>query len=142
MAPAPASPARGAVPPSTGPAERPGPSGDLAPGWQRVLDEVKGKKAGLGAVLAQATPLALHDGELTITLVGNQFHRDMLADRANYDIVSQAIKRSLNADRLSVTAEAESAGSPTAHPAVQAAIAEFEGEVVAVRPRPPEGEDQ
>ena len=32
--------------------------------------------------------------------------------------------------------------SVAAHPAVQAAIAEFQGEVVAVRPRLPEGEGQ
>jgi hypothetical protein len=30
----------------------------------------------------------------------------------------------------------------TAHPVVRAALTEFEGEVVAVRPRPPEGEGQ
>jgi hypothetical protein len=116
--------------------------GDLLTGWQRVVDEVMRKKPMLGAVLTQAHPTTIVDGELTVTLVGNNFHREMLADRANHDIVTQAVKRNLNADRLTVAADPENSGSPTAHPAVQAAIAEFEGEVVAVRPRAREGEGQ
>jgi hypothetical protein len=56
--------------------------------------------------------------------------------------VRQAVKRSLHADRVVVAAEGESPGSPSSHPAVKAAIAEFEGEVVAVRPRAPEGDSQ
>jgi DNA polymerase-3 subunit gamma/tau len=117
-------------------------AGDLPTGWRRVVDEVMRKKPMLGAVLAQARPTTIVDGELTIALAGNHFHREMLADRANHDIVSQAVKRNLNADRLTVAVEGESTGSPAAHPAVQAAIAEFEGEVVAVRPRAREGEGQ
>ena len=149
--PVPASPppSPSAPPPPTRPSAAPAssaaeatPSGDLATGWQRVVDEVMRKKPMVGALLAQARPSALTAGELTIVLAGNHFHREMLADRANHDIVSQAVKRNLNADRFTVAADGESVGSPTAHPTVQAAIAEFEGEVVGVRPRPREGEGQ
>ena len=69
----------------------------------------------LGAVLAQAQPRGLAGGELQIVLTGNHFHREMLG---------------------------EAAGDLAEHPAVRAAIAEFQGEVVAVRPRLPEGEGQ
>jgi len=126
-------------------AETPGgPDGELAVAWQRVVDEVMARKPMVGAVLAQARPLGVTDGELAIAVTGNHFHRDMLADRANRDIVQAAVRRNLRGvDRLAVT---EGGGGALAgiesHPAVQAALAEFEGEVVAVRPRPPEGEGQ
>jgi len=41
-----------------------------------------------------------------------------------------------------VVSGGETTGAIATHPAVQAAIAEFQGEVVAVRPRLPEGEGQ
>jgi len=100
------------------------------------------KKPMVGAVLAHARPAMPTAGEVTITVAGNNFHRDMLADRANHDIVTQAVKRNLNADRVVVAPEGDSTNSPSSHPAVKAAIAEFDGEVVAVRPRPPEGDSQ
>ena len=46
------------------------------------------------------------------------------------------------ADRIGVSAEDNGGGSVSAHPAVQAAMAEVQGEVVAVRPRLPEGVGQ
>jgi DNA polymerase-3 subunit gamma/tau len=138
----PAAPASSAAPRALSAASVPPFVGDLPTGWQRVVDEVMRKKPMVGAVLAQARPATIIDGELTILLTGNHFHREMLADRANHDMVSQAVKKNLNADRFTVAADGESTGSPTAHPAVQAAIAEFEGEVVAVRPRAREGEGQ
>ena len=137
---APPSPRTFAAPPPS-PVEVP-PAGDLATGWQRVVDEVMRKKPMVGALLAQARPTALAAGELTIALAGNHFHREMLSDRVNHEIVSQAVKRNLNADRFNVAPDGESVGSPSAHPTVQATIAEFEGEVVGVRPRPREGEGQ
>jgi DNA polymerase-3 subunit gamma/tau len=134
---APASRAGGA------PSPDPAPAGDLATAWQRVVDEVMGKKAMLGAILAQARPLGVTAGELAIDLTISQFQRDVLADRANREIVVQAIRRSIEgADRFTVATENGGAGGPTAHPAVQAAITAFGGEVVAVRPRPREGEGQ
>ena len=122
------------------------PGSDLETAWQRVVDEVEKKKPMLGAILRQARPAPIADGELPVALTGTQFQRDQLADRVNRDVVLQAIRRNLrDVDRFRVM-EGESnpndVSDPRNHPAVQAAIAEFEGEVVAVRPRPPEGESQ
>jgi DNA polymerase-3 subunit gamma/tau len=120
------------------------PSGDLATAWQRVVDDVMGKKAMVGSILAQARPLRISGGEVVLELTMSQFQRDLLTDRANREIVVQAIRRSIaGADRFTLAADNGGGGSgPAAHPAVKAAIAEFGGEVVAVRPRPREGEGQ
>jgi hypothetical protein len=108
-----------------------------------VLDEVMKKKPMLGAVLAQARPLGLAEGELTIGVTGNHFQRDLLTDRANRDLVQAAVRRWIRgADRVSVVEDQAGSGSLSAHPAVQAALNEFEGEVVAVRQRPQEGAGQ
>src|SRR5262249_53183799 len=130
--------------PRPAPQDRPAPTGDLATAWERVVEDIMGKKAMLGAILAQARPLGVTGGELTLELTVSQFQRDLLADRANREIVMQAIRRSIaGADRFTLAADNGGAESgPTAHPAVQAAIAQFGGEVVAVRPRPREGESQ
>jgi hypothetical protein len=101
------------------------------------------RKPTLGAVLAQTRAGGLREGELTLVLSGNHFHREMLADNANRDIVLQALRRNVaGVDRFRVSAEDEGGGGVTTHPAVQAAVAEFQGEVVAVRPRSTEGEGQ
>jgi DNA polymerase-3 subunit gamma/tau len=121
------------------------PDSTLEAGWARVTEEVMRKKPMLGAVLGQARAIGLRDGEVSIALTGNHFHREMLADTANRELVAQAIRRQIvGATRFTVNSEeAGGAGGVVAsHPAVQAAMAEFEGEVVAVRPRPPEGEGQ
>ncbi|MGH2394275.1 MAG: hypothetical protein ACRDGH_12430, partial [Candidatus Limnocylindria bacterium] len=116
---------------------------DLATVWQRVVDEVMRKKPVLGAVLAQATPLSVAGGELTIAVAGNHFHRELLADRANRELVLAGVRRWLrDVERLRVSESTGAGPDVAAHPAVQAALAEFEGEVVAVRPRPSEGEGQ
>jgi DNA polymerase III subunit gamma/tau len=116
---------------------------DLATAWERVVDEVMKKKPMLGAVLMQARPSGVTDRELTIVLHGNHFHREMLADVANRDLVVQAVRRNVpGVERFSVVSGGESTGALGTHPAVQAAIAEFQGEVVAVRPRSPGGEGQ
>jgi len=94
-------------------------------------------------VLTQARPVGVRERELTIVLTGNHFHREMLADVANRELVVQAVRRwVVGADFFGVQAGAEGGGSLADHPAVQAAITEFQGEVVAVRPRLPEGEGQ
>jgi DNA polymerase-3 subunit gamma/tau len=136
------------------PAERPGSAVEQSPAkaaapadatvaWQRVVDEVMRRKPTLGAVLAQSKPGALRDGELTVVLSGNHFHREMLADGANRDVVLQAVRRHVaGVERFRISAEDDGGGGVATHPAVQAAVAEFQGEVVAVRPRSPEGEGQ
>jgi hypothetical protein len=101
------------------------------------------RKPTLGAVLTQARPSGVADRELTIVLHGNHFHREMLADVTNRELVVQAVRRCVaGAERLNVMSGGEAGGIIATHPAVQAAIAEFQGEVVAVRPRLPEGEGQ
>jgi DNA polymerase-3 subunit gamma/tau len=130
---APAAPASAAPPPTQ----------DLATAWERVVDEVMKKKPTLGSLLTQARPSAISDRELTIVLHGNHFHREMLADVANRELVLQAVRRCVaGAERINVVSGSDATGTISAHPAVQAAIAEFQGEVVAVRPRLPEGEGQ
>ena len=88
----------------------------------------------------------MRDGELTLALAGNHFHREMLADSANRDLVAQAIRRHVAGaerfERRRPRTRASGGGGAASHPAVQAAMAEFQGEVVAVRPRLPEGEGQ
>ena len=101
------------------------------------------RKPTLGAVLAQTRPSGLRDRELVVVLTGNHFHREMLADSANRELVAQALRRHVvGAERFSVVSEDDGGGGAAEHPAVQAAMAEFQGEVVAVRPRLPEGDSQ
>ena len=136
-----------AAPPPSPRAESPPPpaSADMTTGWQRVIEDVMRRKPMLGAVLAQARPAGLRERELSVVLTGNHFHREMLADGVNRDLIAQAVRRHVaGAERFGVVSEDEGSGgvSATEHPAVQAAVAEFQGEVVAVRPRLPEGEGQ
>jgi DNA polymerase III subunit gamma/tau len=142
-APAPA-PDRPAAAPGTPMGAEPAPSDAVTTAWQRVVEEVMAKKPTLGAVLAQTRAGSVTDGELTVILSGNHFHREMLADTANRDVVLHALRRHVaGVERFKVSAEGEGGGRGTTdHPAVQAVVEAFQGEVVAVRPRLPEGEGQ
>ena len=144
-APASASPRPSAAPAPSQDAPPPGNGvegavGDLAASWQRIVAEVMGKKALLGTVLQHATPVGVSDGALVVSLVGNPFHREMLADRGNREIIGSVVGRHVpGAGRIELS-DGEGAGSgPLRHPTVQAAAAAFGGEVVAVRPRAGEG---
>ena len=67
----------------------------------------------------------------------------MLADSANRDVIVQVVRRYVSGvERIDVQAGGAGPGGVAEHPEVQAAVAEFQGEVVAVRPRQPEGEGQ
>ena len=113
--------------------------GGLAEGWQRAVGEIMAKKPLLGSVLQHATPLAIADGVLTIALAGNHFHKEMLTDHASRELINQALSQHLpGARRFELDAAGSSGGGARAHPAVQAALSVFQGEVVAVRPRGPE----
>src|SRR5439155_1423499 len=84
----------------------------------RRVDEVMKKKPTLGAVLMQARPSGVSDRELTIVLHGNHFHREMLADVANRELVVQAVRRCVaGAERVNVVAGGESTGAIATHPA-------------------------
>jgi len=163
---APAPPARSAAPPVPSPTvptpppveQGPGPAApamesveegprvaagdDLGEGWSRATTEILKKKALLGSVVQHGVPLRLEGGVLTIGLVASPFHREMLNDRANRDIITHAVQQHIpGARRVEIAAEATMAGGAVNHPAVQAAVAMFQGEVVAVRPRAPEEGD-
>ena len=138
-----AAPAAAPAQPSAPTPAAPPPTQDLTTAWDRVVEEVMKNKPTLGSLLTQARPSGISDRELTIVLHGNHFHREMLADAANRELVLQAVRRCVaGAERINVVSGNEGPGSISAHPAVQAAISEFQGEVVAVRPRLPEGEGQ
>ncbi len=128
---------------STGTAAPPQPASGLAAGWARVVEDVTRMKAMLGAVVSQAVPLELVNGQLRIRLDGNQFHREMLADRANRELVTQVVRKHIDGATQLDVIDASGAGSGVQdHPVVQAALQQLDGEIVAVRPRVPEGEHQ
>jgi DNA polymerase-3 subunit gamma/tau len=121
----------------------PEPSSELGVAWQRVVDEINKKKPMLGGMLAQVVPGGVSNGTLTIVLSGTGFHRDMLTDAANKDLLTQLVRRHVaGAERIDIAMQGESDAGPSGHPAVKAAKDIFQGEVVAVRPRLPEGEGQ
>jgi DNA polymerase III subunit gamma/tau len=135
---APAAPERPA--PAVTPPE---PSSELGLAWQRVVDEVNKKKPMLGGMLAQVVPGSVSNGTLTIVVSGTGFHRDMLTDAANKELLTQLVRRNVaGAERVDIAMQGESDAGPSGHPAVKAAKDIFQGEVVAVRPRLPEGEGQ
>ena len=117
----------------------PGPTGDLEESWQRVIAEVK---ALVGSVLQGATPLGVEAGVLMLALTGNHFHRDRLAEPGNREVINQAVQQLIpGARRFEIDAgggASADGGRARNHPAVQAALNVFQGEVVAVRPRAPE----
>jgi len=137
---APTTPARAPAPPPAPQKETPAePAADLGEGWARAVDEILKKKALLGSVVQHGVPLRLEGPVLTIGLVASPFHREMLNDRANKEIITHAVQQHIpGARRVEIAAEAAAAGGAINHPAVQAAVAMFQGEVVAVRPRAPE----
>ena len=149
VAPAPVAAPPVAAPPSPRPsppraAAAPAPAVDPASAWARIVDEVKTRKIMLGSLLDQARQGAVAEGELTIVLTGSRFQRDTLNERANRDLILQAARKYMpGVERINVTEnEGGGSGDVRSHPAVEAAIAEFDGEVVSVRPRQPEGEGQ
>jgi DNA polymerase-3 subunit gamma/tau len=117
----------------------PAPAGGLDAAWERVVTDVMKRKALLGSVLQHATPLRVDDGVLTLALQASGFHREMLNDRGNKELINEAVQRHVaSARRFELDpnggAPAGGGGART-HPAVQAALSAFQGEVVAVRPR-------
>jgi hypothetical protein len=125
--------------PGAAPTAPASPGGDLGEAWQRVVGAVLARKALLGSVLQHASPIAVRDGVLAVSMVASAFHKEMLADRANRDLINQTIEQHVSgARRMELSAEASPGAGALAHPAVQAALAAFGGEVVAVRPRIPD----
>jgi DNA polymerase-3 subunit gamma/tau len=117
----------------------PSPTG-LEAAWERVIAEVMKRKALLGSVLRHAMPLRVEGDVLILGLQASGFHREMLSDRGNKDLINEAVQRHVAAARrFELDANGAAAtGGARSHPAVQAALSAFQGEVVAVRPRSPE----
>src|SRR3970282_444942 len=90
---APTSPARAAAPPKEAPAEPAAdlPAANLEDGWARAVDEILKKKALLGSVVQHGVPLKLEGPVLTIGLAASPFHREMVDDRANREIITHAV---------------------------------------------------
>ena len=120
----------------------PAPAGGLDAAWERVVTDVIKRKALLGSVLQHATPLRVDDGVLTLALQASGFHREMLNDRGNKELINEAVQRHVaSARRFELDPNGGASpggGGARNHPAVQAALSAFQGEVVAVRPRTPE----
>jgi hypothetical protein len=151
---APAAPARSLRPPDDEPlvetaaadieaAEAvPAPASGLDTAWERVVTDLMKRKALLGSVLQHATPLRVEDGVLTLALQASGFHREMLNDRGNKELINEAVQRHVASARrfeLDPNGVAPAGGGGARnHPVVQAALSAFQGEVVAVRPRTPE----
>ncbi len=118
------------------------PPAGLEAAWERVVTDVMKRKAVLGSVLQHATPLRVEDGVLMLALQASGFHREMLNDRGSKELINEAVQRHVaSARRFELDANGGAAGSGGGarnHPAVQAALSAFQGEVVAVRPRSPE----
>src|SRR5207237_9219189 len=109
----------------------------------RVGEEVKARKIMLGSLLEQAHLGALAAGELTIVLTGSRFQRDTLNERTNRDLILTAAKKYLSGvERITVAEGDGGPGDIRSHPAVKAAIEQFDGEIVTVRPRQAEGDGQ
>jgi hypothetical protein len=118
------------------------PPAGLEDAWVRVVTDVMKRKAVLGSVLQHATPLRVEGGVLTLALQASGFHREMLNDRGSKELINEAVQRHVaSARRFELDATdgaAGGGGGARNHPAVQAALSAFQGEVVAVRPRTPE----
>jgi DNA polymerase-3 subunit gamma/tau len=145
VAPAPAEPRSAPEPPRTAAAPAASANGEegLAAAWKRVVEDVIAKRPFLGSVVEQAVPLRIADGLLLIRLLGSGFNQKTLTERANRDIVTQALRRHIpEATRFEVVGGEEPSGGIEEHPAVKVSRGLFGGEVVSVRPRAPEGESQ
>jgi hypothetical protein len=115
------------------------PPGDpLAESWERVVAEVMRKRALLGTVLQHATVVHVAGEVLTVSLGGSPFHRELLANQANRDLINQAVQQHVpGAKRINVDVDGPIQSDAKSHPAVQAAVEAFQGDIVAVRPRVP-----
>jgi hypothetical protein len=109
-----------------------------------VVAEVMRKRALLGTVLQHATPVGVAGGVLTVSLDAGPFHRELLAIQANRDLINQAVQQHVpGASRLNVGTDGSGPSDARSHPAVQATVEAFQGDIVAVRPRVSgEGESQ
>jgi DNA polymerase-3 subunit gamma/tau len=152
-APGPARPAP-APPPAPGAAPSPGsspaddtpapvaPAREVEAVWRQIVEEVTRVRPLLGRLLADAVVLSEEDGRLSVAVPnGSAFAQDQIRSRDNRQLLVDTAQRLRPGTRdVVVTAGAARPGpgaAVTEHPAVQAAVTLFEGEVVAVQPVEP-----
>ncbi len=110
--------------------------------WARIVEEVTRARPTLGHLLADAVVLSDEGGRLTVSLPnGNAFAHDLVRQQANRQLVLEAARRvrpdvrEVQFTTGAAAALAAEGGAPvTSHPAVQAAVELFDGEVTDIRP--------
>jgi DNA polymerase-3 subunit gamma/tau len=107
--------------------------------WRRTVAEIARLRPTLAHLLADAVVVSEEDGRLTVAVPdGNVFTRDQLRDVGNRQLILEAARRVRPGVREIVfttgPAPGAAAGEVTSHPAVQAAVELFNGEVTTVRP--------
>jgi DNA polymerase-3 subunit gamma/tau len=137
VGPTPVPPSRAAVAPLEATPGSAAPGG-LAEAWPRIVAEVTRLRPTFGHLLAGAVVIA-EGGRLTVSVPnGNAFTQDQVRDRANRQLLLEAVQRVLPEVRDLVFDSGATAGGPgaavTSHPTVQAVVELFDGEVTAVRP--------
>src|SRR5262245_52367498 len=100
----------------------------LAAAWQRVVDEIQGKKPLLGSVLQHARPLAVQNEAMVVAIAGNHFHKEQLT--ANRELITQAVQQHVPGAKRFELAEGETPLTGAINqPVVRAALAAFPGGV-------------
>ncbi len=119
--------------------------------WPAIVDFVRSSHALLGAVIEDATPVALQDGELTLAFApSSSFKKKKAEDAANRTAVSEAIT-ALTGQRLRVRCELrEESEQGGANPVKEGAedemlrrlIAEFDAEELSAEKAPSAAQDE
>ena len=116
--------------------------------WPAVLDAVRSDNQLLGAVLSEARPVELRDGELVVAFAdGKGFNRRMADGRANRALLEDALRR-LHGDGVRVCFElralddeaAAAPSPPTDEELVARFKAEFDAEEILPDPEPQSGD--
>jgi DNA polymerase-3 subunit gamma/tau len=119
--------------------------------WPAIVDFVRSSHALLGAVIEDATPVALQDGELTLAFApSSSFKKKKAEDAANRAAVSEAIT-ALTGQRLRVRCElreeseqdgANSVKEGAEDEMLRRLIAEFDAEELAAEKAPSAAQDE
>jgi DNA polymerase-3 subunit gamma/tau len=120
--------------------------------WPAVVDLVRSSHALLGAVIEEATPVAVHEGELTLAFApSSSFKKKKAEDSANRAAVSEAIA-ALTGQRLRIRCELRQeleqdgvdggGGERGEEELLRRLIAEFDAEELPAEKAPPAAQDQ
>jgi hypothetical protein len=119
-----------------------GPAREVETAWRQIVDEVTRVRPLLGRLLADAVVLSEEDGRLSVAVPnGSAFAQDQIRSRDNRQLLIETAQRLRPGTRDIVVTAGQARPGPgpavTEHPAVQAAMTLFEGEVLAVQPAEP-----